>query len=258
MKNLLLKLHQYQFLLEELVKRDFKKKYKRTVLGMFWSILSPLFTLLIMSLVFTKFFGRNTPHFTIYLFAGNLVFAFFKESTNGGLNALVANAAIFSKVNIPKYLFVVSKNVSAVINFLITFVVFFIFCLFDKITFSWRFVLLIYPITCLIVFNIGIGMILSAMQVFFEDTKYLYDLFTMLLMYLSAIFYDVAAFSENIQRVFLLNPVYVYIKYIRLIVINGTIPSLQFHALALFYAVAAITIGYWVYKKNNHKFLFYV
>ena len=123
------KFKQYGFLFEELVKRDFKQKYKRTVLGMVWSVLSPLLTLLIMSLVFTHFFGRDTPHYTIYLFCGNLVFSYFKESTSTGMRSLLNNASIFTKVNIPKYLFVLSRNVSSLINFLLTLLVFFLFCI---------------------------------------------------------------------------------------------------------------------------------
>ena len=105
------KFRQYHFLFEELVKRDFKKKYKRTVLGMVWSVLSPLLTLLVMKLVFTQFFGRTTPHYTIYLFCGNLVYSCFNESTSQGMTSLMGNASIFTKVNVPKYLFLSSKNV---------------------------------------------------------------------------------------------------------------------------------------------------
>jgi ABC-2 type transport system permease protein len=94
-----------EFLFSELVKRDFKKKYKRTYLGMLWSVLSPLLTLLVMSLVFTNFFGRTTPHYTIYLFCGNIVFSFFSDATNGGMGSLMSNSAIFTKINVPKYLF---------------------------------------------------------------------------------------------------------------------------------------------------------
>ena len=88
-KNTLLRFKRHQFLFEELVKRDFKQKYKRTVLGMGWSILSPLLTLFVMNLIFSRFFGRSVNHYTIYLFCGNLLFAYFKESTTGGMNALV-------------------------------------------------------------------------------------------------------------------------------------------------------------------------
>ena len=119
------KLKKHKFLFEELVKRDFKEKYKRTVLGMAWSILSPLLTLLVMKVVFTQFFGRNTPFYTTYLFSGNLVMAYFKESTKGGMNSLMSNAKIFTKINLPKYLFIFSRNVSALVNFLIILVVYF-------------------------------------------------------------------------------------------------------------------------------------
>ncbi len=255
---MLKKLKSYQFLFEELVKRDFKKKYKRTVLGMAWSILSPLLTLLIMRLVFTQFFGRTVNHYTIFLFCGNLVFSFFNESTNQSMSSLMDNAGIFTKVNVPKYLFLLSKNVQCLINFGLTLCVFFLFCILDHITFTWRFVLLLYPIACQVVFNIGIGLILSALFVFFRDTQYLWGVFTQLLMYMSAIFYTIDQYSQTTQQMFLLNPVYLFIRYFRQIVIEAAIPPLWFHLLMSADALIAIGVGCWMYKKYNHKFLYYV
>ena len=170
----------------------------------------------------------------------------------------MGNASIFSKINVPKYMFLLSKNVSALINFGLTLCVFFVFALIDGITFGPHFLALLYPILCLVVFNIGMGLVLSAMFVFFRDTSYLYDVFTMLLMYMSAIFYTVDNYSPLMQKIFLLNPVYCYIKYFRVVVLNGNIPSLGFHLLCAIYALAAVGVGALVYKKNNHKFLYYV
>lgn len=248
---------QHHFLFEELVKRDFKKKYKGTVLGMAWSILSPLLTLLVMRLVFTNFFGQGMEHYTTYLFCGNLLFSYFSESTSQGMASLMGNLSIFSKVNVPKYMFLFSKNVQTLINFGLTLCVFFVFCIIDGITFTWKFILLLYPIACLVLFNLGMGLILSAMFVFFRDTKYLWTVFTQLLMYMSAIFYTVNSFSPLAQKLFHLNPMYVYIKYFRLIVIDATVPSIWMHLLAIGYAVLAFAVGALVYKKNNHKFLYY-
>lgn len=247
-----------QFLFEELVLRDFKQKYKRTALGMVWSILSPLLTLLIMKIVFTQFFGRNTPHYTIYLFSGNLVMAYFRESTRGGMYSLTANSSIFSKVNVPKYMFVLSKNTSSLCNFCITMLVYFLFCLADGINFGTHMFALLYPISCLLIFNIGMGLILSAMYLFFRDTRYLYDVFLTLLNYMSAIFYTVDAYPQLIQNIFMLNPMYCYIRYIRLVVINGVIPSPIHHFLCAFYAAVVVAIGAKVYRDNNHKFLYYI
>jgi ABC-2 type transport system permease protein len=257
-KNQFVKLKKNQFLFEELVKRDFKKKYKRTILGMVWSLISPLMQLLVMSIVFTRFFGRNTPHYTIYLFAGNLIFSFFKDSTYGGMSSLMSNSGIITKINLPKYMFLLSKNVASCINFGLTLIIFFLFAALDGIDFSLRFLTLIYPVVCLIIFNIGFGFILSALFVIFKDIQYLYDIFTMLLMYLSAIFYYTDVYPENIQKLFYLNPLYVYITYFRSVVIGGFVPSWQVHLLCIGYAVAVLALGSLIYKKYNYKFLYYM
>lgn len=252
------KLKRNQFLFEELVKRDFKRKYKRTVLGMVWSVLSPLLMLFVMRLVFTRFFGRNIEHYTIYLFCGNLVFSFFSESTNQGMESLMSNAGIFTKVNVPKYLFLFSKNVQCLINFGLTLCVLVLFCILDGIVFTWRWVLLIYPICCLVLFNIGLGLILSALFVFFRDIQYLWSVFTQLLMYMSAIFYTIDSYSPAMQKAFLLNPVYLFIRYFRKIVIDTAVPTVWFHLLMLADVLIALGIGCFMYKKYNHKFLYYV
>ena len=248
----------HQFLFEELVKRDFKKKYKRTVLGMAWSVLSPLLMLLVMRLVFTQFFGRNMDHYTTYLFCGNLIFSFFSESTGQGMTSLMGNAGIFSKVNVPKYLFLFSKNVQTLLNFGLTMVVFILFCFLDGITFTWKFIFLVYPVVCLVLFNIGVGLILSALFVFFRDIQYLWSVFTQLLMYMSAIFYTIDSYPPMTQNLFLLNPVYLFIRYFRKIVIETTIPAVWFHLLMLVDVVIVLGIGCWMYKKYNTRFLYYV
>lgn len=252
------KLKKYQFLFEELVKRDFKKKYKRTVLGMAWSLLSPLLMLLVMRLVFTQFFGRGMEHYTTYLFCGNLIFSYFNEATSQGMTSLMGNAAIFTKVNVPKYLFLFSKNVQTLINFGLTLVIFFLFCALDGITFTWRFILLLYPVFLLVFFNIGVGLVLSALFVFFRDIQYLWSIFTQLLMYMSAIFYTIDHYSYTVQCLFLANPVYLFIRYFRKIVIDGTIPSVWFHLLMAFDTVVVLAVGCWMYKRYNTKFLYYV
>ena len=118
--------------------------------------------------------------------------------------------------------------------------------------------MLIYAIVCLVVFNIGIGLILSACYVFFKDTAYLYDILLTLINYLSAIFYRIDGFSHFVQRLFLCNPLYCFIHYFRVVVINGGIPSIQFHILLALYSVVSLTIGSWFYRKFNHRFLYYM
>ncbi len=252
------KVVKYRFLFEELVKRDFKKKYKRTVLGMLWSLIAPLLQLGVMVLIFSKLFGRNTDHYIIYVFTGTLLFTYFSDATQGGMRALLMNAGIFSKVDVPKYMFLLSRNVQALINFALSLVIYFVLAILSGINFQWYFILLLYPIVCIMIFNLGVGMVLSAMFVFFRDIEYLYGVFVMLLNYLSVIFYTLDSFSEKAQMMFYMNPVYAYINYFRKIVIKNEIPSLRLHVLCAFYAVVMLAIGCWVYKKYNYKFLYYV
>jgi ABC-2 type transport system permease protein len=249
---------EYNFLLEELIKRDFKKKYKRTILGVMWSMLGPLMQLAVMVLVFTHFFGRDIPHFPLFVFSGMMLFNFFKESTDQGMMALNANSGIITKVKVPKYLFLLSKNASTLLNFGLILVVFFLFALVDGVTFHWRFLLLIYPVITLTIFNFGAGLVLSALFVFFKDVQYLYNILSMLIMWVSAIFFDISTFPEHIQRLFLLNPVFTHIHYFRLIILHGVIPAWHIQLLCALYALLAVGVGAFFYKKYNYRFIFYM
>jgi len=249
---------QYSFLFEELVKRDFKKRYKRTALGILWSVLGPMMQLAVIVLVFTHFFGRDIPHFVVYVFSGKMLFVYFKDSTGQGMQSLMANSGIFTKIRVPKYLFLLSKNISTLVNFGLILFVYFLFVIIDGIPLHPRFILLIYPLITLTIFNIGVGLILSALFVFFKDIQYLYDIFTMLLMWLSAIFYDISTFSLTIQRLFLLNPVFAHIHYFRLVVLHGVTPAWHIHLICALYAIVAISLGGYFYKKFNYRFIYYM
>ncbi len=258
MKQRIQRISKYAFLFEELVKRDFTRKYKRSVLGMGWSVLSPLLTLFVMKLVFTQLLGKNIPHYTIYLFSGNLILSYYKEATRNGMSSFLENSGIITHINVPKYMFVLSRNVSALVNFALTLVVYFLFCATDRIEFRPAMVLLVFPVVCLLLLNIGVGLILSTLFVFFRDVRYLYDVFLTLLTYVSAVFYSIEHFSLHVQRLFLINPVYVYIKYFRVLVIDGKIPSLQYHGLCLFYALSFLLIGIAVFRHHDRKLVYYL
>lgn len=251
-------IEKHRFLLEELVMRDFKKKYKGTVLGMAWSILNPLLMLLIMWVVFSHFFGDSIPHYTTYLFCGTVVFSYFSEATAEGLLTLVGNAQIITKVNTPKYLFLLSKSCQTLLNFALTLIVFFLLCALDGITFSFTMIALLYPIAMLFIFNAGLGLILSALYVFFRDMQYFWAVFSQLLLYVSAVFYPVEGFPEIMRNAFVFNPVYDFITYFRTVVIDGSIPSLELHLILALFAFVTLAIGILVYRKYDSEFVFYI
>lgn len=256
--NLIKLYKQHKFVFTELVKRDFKKKYKRSVLGVLWSMLAPLFTLLVLNFVFGTFFGRTQEYYTIYLFSGWLIFQYYNDATNGAMNSLMANASIFSKVKVPKYMFLFSRVASSSINFFLTLVVYAIFIIAYGLPITWKFVTLLYPIMCMFLLILGIGLILSALFVFFRDVQYLYGVFSTALMYATPIFYTTDILGADKQWLFYLNPLYYYVTYFRSVVIDGVIPSLEFHGMMLGVSLVLFGIGCWMYKKYNYKFLYYV
>ena len=251
------KIKQYRFLFEELTKRDFKKKYKRTLLGVLWSVISPFVTFLVQYFVFGYIFRRHDTQFVIYLLSGTLMYNFFTNATTAGMFSMYSNGGILSKVNVPKSLFVLSSNSAAIFNFLLTLVIYFVFMVFCHVSFGIHLLMMIFPILCLIIFNIGMSYILSSLFVFFRDMQYLYQIFTMLLMYMSAIFYEIDRFPENLRFVFDINPIYHFITYIRQLVIYAVIPDFTSHIICLAFAFGMLAIGYFVHKKTEQKYVYY-
>lgn len=246
------------FLLAELIRRDFIKKYKRTTFGILWSALSPLFLLLTMDLVFGTFFGRNMPHYTIYLFCGLLLFNYFSSATRSAMRVLYDNAPIFSKVPVPKHYFLVSQSVAQAIDFLVSLLVFFIFVAIDGIAFSWHFLYLLFPIACLYMINFGIGMFLSTLYIFFRDISYLWPVITRIIMYASAIFYDLSILPGIMRRLLNCNPLYLCINYFRQLIIHSTVPSISMHIVMFVMAVFCAFVGWFTYHIARDKIALYV
>ncbi len=247
-----------KFLLAQLIKRDFIKKYKRTTFGILWSALSPLLLLITMKFVFGAFFGSKLPHYTIYLFSGLLLFNYFSTTTRGAMTVFATNAPIFSKVPVPKSYFLISRSVANFINFLVSLVVYFIFVAFDGIAFKLNFFALLYPIFCLFLINYGISMLLASVYIFFRDINYLWPVICRVIMYASAIFYDVSIMSGTVQRLLVCNPLYMCISYFRQVVIHATVPDLSYHLILAFMSVLCLAIGGFTYLISKDKIVLYV
>ncbi len=246
------------FLLGALIRRDFVKKYKRTTFGILWSALSPLFLLITMDIIFGTFFGRNMPHYTIYLFSGLLLYNYFNSATRGIMTALYLNAPIYSKVSVPKHYFVLSLSVARFIDFLVSLAVYFIFVAVDGIAFSARFIYLLYPIICLYMINLGIGMFLSTIYIFFRDINYLWPIICRIIMYASAIFYNVSILPGIMQRLLRCNPLYMCIDYFRQLVIHSTVPSPEYHLVLGLMSVFCLVLGFVTYNFHRDKIALFV
>ena len=259
-KNITYSLQKYKFLLHQLISRDFKVKYKRSVLGVLWSLLYPILTMTVMALVFSNVFKFSTPgvNYLVYLLTGLVMFNYFSEASNLSMSSVVANFALINKIYIPKYIFPLSKCLFVGINFLLTLIPLYAIILITGTPLNIYHVLLPYAFICLFIFTLGMGLILSAVSVFLRDMFYIYGIVMTLWMYLTPIMYDINLISVNYQKFFKLNPLYHYINFARRIILYGEMPTPFTFAVCAISALGTLLIGVIVFKKTQDKFIYYI
>lgn len=251
-------MQKYRFLIKQLVDRDFKAKYKRSVLGVFWSFLNPLLNMAVQYVVFSNLFKFDIPNFPVYLLCGNVIFTYFSESCGMALTSIVGNASLITKVYVPKYIYPLTRILSSLINLLISMIPLIVVALISGLLPAPAYILSLYAFVCLALFCLGLGMLLSAAMVFFRDIQFLWGVLTTIWMYLTPIFYPVSALPEAAQRIVMMNPLYYYVTFVRTCIIDGVSPEPIMYAQCLLYAIAALLVGAWVFKKNQDKFVLYL
>lgn len=248
----------YKYLLRLFVKRDFLKRFRRSFLGMLWSVLSPLLSMIVLTIIFSYLFKRSIENFPVYLIGGQILFGFFSESTNHALTSVIQGASIIRKVYVPKYIFPLSKVFSTFVNFLFALISFFIVFIITRAPFRWTMLLIPVPIIYLFVFSLGVSLILSAVAVFLRDLTNLYSIIITMLNYLTPIFYPVDILPGFIRSILMLNPLYIYINYFRDLTLYGIVPGLLENAAGAAYAVLALFIGAYVFMRQQDKFILYL
>lgn len=246
----------YKFLLTELVKKDIKLKYRRSVLGLLWTLLEPLLTMIVLTVVFSKLRNKGDAYFPVYILTGRLLYSFFANSTKAAMKAIRTNSGMIKKVYIPKYIYPLSNVMSNFIIFILSLPVLAIVAIVLRVPFSWHIIEAIIPLILLFVMSLGVGLILSAAAVFFRDIEYLWSVALMLIMYCSAIFYAPSTVIDNgYEWVFEINPLYALIKNFRNSVIYGTSLDLQALLFATIFSFGSLIVGVWFFYKKQDKFI---
>ena len=248
----------YGFLIRQLVVRDFKTKYKRSVLGYLWSFLNPLLSMLVQYIVFSTLFRSDIENFPVYLLSGIVLFNFFSDAVGQGLGAIVQNSSLISKLYVPKYIYPVTKVASCSINLLISIIPLFIVMIITGQPFKISLLLLPFPLICLLVFCIGMSLLLSSSMVFFRDTQYLWGIVSLAWTYATPIFYPANIIPEKFILIQKLNPLYHYIRFTRELLIAGVSPAIQEYAYCLVFSFAMLVFGAYVFKKTQDKFILYI
>ena len=260
MKNIIYSIKKYKFLLYELVSRDFKVKYKRSVLGVLWSLLYPVLTMTVMALVFSNMFRVSMPevNYLVYLMSGLIIFNYYSEASNLAMSSVVGNFSLINKVYIPKYIFPLSKCIFVGINFLLTLIPLYAIILLTGTGINIHHLLLPYAFLCLFLFTVGMGFILATISVFLRDMFYIYGVMITLWMYMTPIMYDFAMIPAKLQFIFKLNPLYWFIYFTRDVILYNQVPSLNVWLYCGLFAIGFLLVGIFVFKKYQDKFIYYV
>lgn len=248
----------YSFLIRQLVDREFKTRYKRSALGMLWSILNPLLMMSIQYIVFSHLFKSGISNFPVYLLSGTVIFNFFNEAVGQSMNSIVGNASLISKVYLPKYVYPITKVLSSGINLLLSLIPLFIAILITGEKITRAYLMIPYILICECLFTIGFGMMMAAAMTFFRDMGFLWGIISMAWTYLTPIFYPVSIIPPEMHTYYNINPMVHFVGAFRSIILDRLTPRPSELVICTLWGMGMLLIGAIVFKKSQDKFIFYV
>ena len=255
------------FILRQLVTKDFKIKYRRSVLGVAWSVLNPLLMMIVMAIVFSTIFaqGRNgsiTPEmYPLYLIVGNVTFSVMSDSTSQALSSILGASSLLKKVKVHRWVFPVQKVLFSLVNFGFSLVAVALVMVWFRVIPTWHLILLPVCLALLMFFCMGVGLMLSAATVFFRDVMHLWSVVITAWTYFTPIFWTtdyIALMPRIVQYVVYANPMYNYIQFMRDCILFQTVPTLFTVGMCVFWAALMMFIGWRVFHKTEHKFILYI
>ena len=248
----------YGFLIRQLVSRDFKTKYKRSALGMAWSFLNPLLTMSVQYVVFSTLFKSDVPNYPVYLLSGIVFFNFFNEAVSMGMTSITGNASLIKKVYMPKYIYPVSRILSSLVNFALAIIPLLLVMLITGTAFTPALLLLIFDMLCLLGFVTGMSLLLTTAMTFFQDTQFLWGVISMMWMYMTPLFYPESIIPAQFLTVYHMNPMYQYITFARICIIDGVSPEPMAYLWCILSSVVVLGLGILTFKRHQDKFVLYL
>ncbi len=250
----------YREVIKNLVLRDLKVRYKRSILGFLWVMLNPLLIMTVLYVVFSQVF-HSLPNYAAYLISGIVLWNMFSYSTSTATYSFLSNGNLLKKIAIPKMIFPIASVASALINFCFSLIPLLIILLLTGASLNTRVLLIPACVFELLVFTIGIALILSTAVVFFHDIIYIYEVILLAWMYFSPIFYPVSILPAFITRMMRFNPLYHYLSIFRGLLYDATIgvDAIGTHLVYGFlFALLSFVLGVWMYAANRKRLVFYL
>lgn len=262
-KKDILAMKRYKYLLYDLVSRDIKTKYRRSVLGILWSVLNPLLMMLVLTAVFSQIIRVEVEGgFALFYLTGYIIFNFVSESSGFSLVSVINGGGLIKKVYLPKYVFPLEKTIFSLVNMLFSLtafvIVFVIFLITGQVQLHATMLLFFVPMIYVFVFSLGLNLILSTLNVFFRDVGHLWGVFMTVWMYATPIIYPINIVPEWLQGIIRFNPLYHYVTYFRNVMIYGTLPSFTDNLICIGFALLFLAVGVTVFRKNQDKFVLHI
>lgn len=269
--------YKYRYLMQEIVRKNVKLQYRNSFLGIFWTMLQPFLTMLVLVFIFTKVFGKASDGvvcYPVYLLTGRLLYEFYTQSTNRAMRSIRNSASVLKKVYVPKYIYPISNVFSTFVTFLISLLVLVIvmgyFLIKNQYThaypdlhLSWYIFLSFVPIIFLCVFSTGVGLILSVLNVYFKDIEYIYSVITLMLFYVTPIMYSLKTLGKVgvhkiVMEILMLNPLYSILEMFRSCVLYCSIWNWHHFFYALAISIVTLVVGLIVFYKHQDRFILYI
>ena len=248
----------YFAFLQEIVKRDFKKKYYKSVLGVLWSMLSPLLTMIVITIVFSTLFKRQIPFYPAYWFSGNMLLSFIMDGAHAAMNSMIVNVAFVKKMKVPKYIFCISSVTLHFIMMLFSTIPFIFVALCIGVPFSPYIFLIPVPMIYAYIFTLGAGMFLCAYGTQLRDLNHIYGVMRRIFMYFTPIFYPIDIIPTQFRFIWELNPIYIFVSIFRDLTVNGVMPSEKTLIIATCYSLLTLILGILTFREKEDKFFLYI
>jgi len=251
-------LSRFRDLIFQLIRRDIVTRYKRSVLGVLWTMLNPLGTMVVMSVVFSRMFEMRGVY-PAFIITNLVAWNFFSQTTTTSLNTMLWGSDLFQRIYLPRTAFVISTIGTGIVNVLFSLVPLVLIYLVTKVPLHASILLLPVAILSIAAFALGFSLILSTFVVFFPDIAEMYPILLTAWMYLTPIIYPESMIEDVLNGWLLrLNPLHHLIKLFRVITFNGEYPTLTELLLAVGVGFGTLIIGWVFFTKQSKKFSYYV
>lgn len=256
MKRYLQEIVKYRELLWNLVGTELKLRYRNSVLGFLWTILNPLFFLLILALVFSRIIRFQMENYTIFLFAGLTSWLMIQQTVLIATGSIVNNQGLIKKVYVPKILFPLANVLARFIDHLVLTLILFVFMVYFRMDFSWN--LLLIPLVMLMIFffSLGLSLMAAVFYVKVRDVEHVLSILFQAFFYLSPIIYPLEILPAGMQKVFLLNPFYYFVQSFRFPFYSAQFPPGRIFWVALVLTVVVFAVGLGIFYKREKYFVF--